>query len=114
MLNRYTGGIVSNAVNGLSFPVTTVEYLVVAGGGRCKHRGDALCDALGRFYFATGGPTWTASDGWADAAAGTATDFCDFSGVTCGSGSDWALEIVNNNLTGALPATLGACMFSTG
>ena len=33
MLNRYTGGIVSNAVNGLSFPVTTVEYLVVAGGG---------------------------------------------------------------------------------
>jgi len=33
MLNRYTGGIVSNALNGFSNAVTTVEYLVVAGGG---------------------------------------------------------------------------------
>ena len=28
-----TGGILSSSLTGLNYPVTTVEYLVVAGGG---------------------------------------------------------------------------------
>lgn len=32
MSQRYTGGILSAGLNGINFPVTTVEYLVVAGG----------------------------------------------------------------------------------
>ena len=30
---RYTGNIVSAGLNGINYPVKTVEYLVVAGGG---------------------------------------------------------------------------------
>ena len=33
MSQRYNGGILSTALTGLNYPVTTVEYLVVAGGG---------------------------------------------------------------------------------
>ena len=29
---RYVGGIISAGLNGINYPVTSVEYLVVAGG----------------------------------------------------------------------------------
>ena len=33
MSKRYVGGIVSTGLDGINYPVTAVEYLVVAGGG---------------------------------------------------------------------------------
>ena len=33
MAKKFIGGYISNSFNGFSGPITTVEYLVVAGGG---------------------------------------------------------------------------------
>jgi hypothetical protein len=55
---------------------------------------DATCASLGDFYASLGGPNWTNStvtvagvvtstDNWNKAAAGIATSYCNFFGVTC-------------------------------
>jgi hypothetical protein len=44
------------------------------------------CNALGALYVSTMGSSWSQNDGWADAALGTATDYCTFDGVTCDDG----------------------------
>jgi len=46
----------------------------------------ATCDALGALFYATGGASWSNSDGWASAAAGNQTDVCTFHGVSCNTG----------------------------
>ena len=48
---------------------------------------DATCSALGDLYYATNGAGWTINTGWASASAGTSTDYCTFSGVTCNGGA---------------------------
>jgi hypothetical protein len=48
---------------------------------------DATCSALGDLYYATNGAGWTTKTGWASASAGTSTDYCTFSGVTCNRGA---------------------------
>ena len=48
---------------------------------------DAACSALGDLYYATNGAGWTTNTGWASACAGTSTDYCTFSGVTCNGGT---------------------------
>jgi hypothetical protein len=48
---------------------------------------DAACGALGDFYYSTNGAGWTTKTGWASASAGTSTDYCTFSGVTCNGGA---------------------------
>ena len=60
--------------------------------------------ALMRFYDATNGTDWTHSDGWGtDAAIG------EWYGVDVGSnGRVFWLQLPENNLTGALPAEIGA------
>ena len=45
-----------------------------------------VCRALGDLYNATGGASWTIRTGWSAAAAGTPTDYCTFSGITCSNG----------------------------
>ena len=47
---------------------------------------DTTCSALGDLYAATNGGAWNNNIGWITAAAGTATDYCTFYGVGCGSG----------------------------
>jgi hypothetical protein len=50
----------------------------------CAAADDATtCAALDDVFTATGGERWASSAGWRDAAAGTATDYCTFFGVTC-------------------------------
>jgi hypothetical protein len=49
--------------------------------------GTVTCAALGDLYAATNGARWATQTGWLAAAAGTATDFCTFFGVTCTSGA---------------------------
>ena len=48
---------------------------------------DAACTALADLYAATGGSAWSSfyhgNVGWSDAAAGTATSYCSFTGVLC-------------------------------
>ena len=45
---------------------------------------DAACATLGDLYYSTGGAgSWLNTTGWADAAAGTATDVCSLFGVDC-------------------------------
>jgi hypothetical protein len=46
-------------------------------------RDGAACFALGQLYSSAVGDAWTERGGWADAAAGVATDYCSFEGVTC-------------------------------
>ena len=55
---------------------------------------DTTCAALGDFYVSLGGPNWpnttsgsTSTAAWHAAAAGTATSYCTFLGVSCSSGS---------------------------
>ena len=79
---------------------------------------DATCEALGDLYYATNGSGWTNNSGWADAAAGKATDYCNFypgmssggatAGVPCTSDGDFtALVVWVNNLVGTFPLSLG-------
>jgi hypothetical protein len=63
------------------------------GGGAaafvCRSDRDAAaCAALGALYASTGGASWGARVGWADAAAGRASDYCAFTGVTCSAGGN--------------------------
>ena len=45
---------------------------------------DAACEALGDLFYATNGTGWVDNDGWVDAAAGKAMDYCSvFNGVEC-------------------------------
>jgi len=55
----------------------------------CSVNNDAtVCRALGDFYNSTGGASWipTMRTGWSAAAAGTPTDYCTFSMITCSNG----------------------------
>jgi len=49
----------------------------------CLSGQDAECATLRDLYYSTGGPSWTNTIGWADAAAGNVTDVCSFFGVDC-------------------------------
>jgi hypothetical protein len=62
-------------------------------------RDAAACAALGALYASTGGASWGERVGWADAAAGRASDYCAFTGVTCAA---------DGNVT-ALCVTRAAC-----
>ena len=53
----------------------------------CAIGNDATaCAALAELYKATYGSRWTTNSGWTAAAAGNATDFCTFYGVSCING----------------------------
>ena len=50
----------------------------------CASSNDAtLCAALGDLYASTNGAGWLQKGNWAQAAAGTPTDYCSFFSVTC-------------------------------
>jgi hypothetical protein len=54
----------------------------------CAAGNDATtCAALDDVFTGAGGERWASSAGWRDAAAGAATDYCTFFGVTCSSDS---------------------------
>lgn len=59
------------------------------------------------FYKATGGPSWTNNSGWADGAANTDCNYCNWFGVTCNNEEAVvAINLPNNNLTGFLDNSL--------
>ncbi len=60
------------------------------------------CDALVAFYTSTDGPNWNDNTGWI-----TATDPCDWHGVTCGLDGVTHLYLSTNNLSGPVPAEIG-------
>lgn len=60
-------------------------------------------DALVAIYQSTGGDGWTRRDGWL-----AHEDYCDWYGVTCTDGVVTGLSLNGNNLTGTLPAEIGA------
>ncbi|GAB5519606.1 MAG: hypothetical protein RhofKO_18570 [Rhodothermales bacterium] len=62
----------------------------------------AECSALVDFYNNTNGDDWTNYDGWM-----TTTTPCSWTGVSCRDGQVRGLQLVNNNLSGTLPASLG-------
>ena len=47
----------------------------------------AVCAILAEFYNATGGSSWSGYGGWRTAAAGTATNYCGFTGNNCVGGN---------------------------
>lgn len=63
----------------------------------------ALCD----FYVSTGGPEWTASDGWAATVSAVQEDPCTWYGVTCKDGHVNALSLPRNNLNGVFVESFG-------
>lgn len=65
-------------------------------------------DGLLAFYSATNGPDWTDNSGWADGAAGTDCDVCNWFGVICNTDNRvQGLFLGNNNLSGFLPPAIG-------
>ncbi|MEM1093587.1 MAG: Ig-like domain-containing protein [Bacteroidota bacterium] len=62
----------------------------------------AQCSALVDLYNDTDGDNWTNYDGWM-----TTTTPCSWHGVSCRNGQVRGLQLVNNNLSGTLPASLG-------
>jgi hypothetical protein len=44
---------------------------------------DSVCAAFGSLYKSTGGSSWANQGGWSAAAAGTATSYCTFYGISC-------------------------------
>ena len=72
---------------------------------------DATCEALGDLYYSLGGPRWLIATGWADAAAGRATDYCNFyhTGIaSCKAGTLTQVVLYENYMSGVLPPSLGA------
>src|SRR5512138_2008526 len=72
----------------------------------CSHRlnaqvlpADSL--ALVDFYNSVGGPNWTDQGNWLTGPVST------WSGVTVTDGRVTGLEIVSNNMSGTIPATIG-------
>lgn len=61
----------------------------------------AECEALAALYSATNGANWTNHTGWLE----TSTP-CSWYGVVCYSGSVQQVKLVNNNLSGPIPAEL--------
>ena len=76
----------------------------------CAPQNDAAqCAALGALYASTSGAGWSDQAGWATAAAGSPTDYCTFSGVSCDTAPDVSsLQLSSNGLVGTLPDALGA------
>jgi len=64
---------------------------------------ESQCDGLVALYNATGGDNWTTNTDWL--AMGTSP--CTWFGVFCHSGSVTALDLYDNNLSGALPEEIG-------
>ncbi|MEM7532538.1 MAG: fibronectin type III domain-containing protein [Chloroflexota bacterium] len=60
------------------------------------------CEALLDIFDSTGGATWSNKTGW-----NTNTEPCLWHGVHCSNGRVVRLRLINNNLVGDLPATLG-------
>ena len=82
---------------------------VTPSGNACVINGETVatvlsgqeCDALIDFYVSTGGPNWVDREGWA-----TPTDPCTWVGVECRGSSVVTIAHQENNLRGALPASL--------
>jgi hypothetical protein len=69
---------------------------------------DAVCSALGDFYYSTGGASWSRRAGWSSAAAGTPTNYCAFTGMICsGTGVLTYFQLDTNNLAGSIPSSFG-------
>jgi len=79
----------------------------------CGNSNDAAtCAALGDLYTATTVTAWSNSDGWSTAAAGTATDYCSFAGLSCdGSGLLTALCVFPAPLAASWMDVRGADSF---
>ena len=85
-------------------PPTPASPSLVCGPGNDVN----VCFALGDFYTATNGAGWISNSGWASAAAGVATDYCSFYGVTCDGGVIVDVELYGNQLNGTISASLGS------
>jgi sugar lactone lactonase YvrE len=69
---------------------------------------DAVCSALGDFYYSTVGASWSRRAGWSSAAAGTPTSYCTFTGLICsGTGVLTYFQLDTNNLAGSIPSSFG-------
>ena len=60
-----------SAATGQTFTCTTTNRVA------------SSCSALADLYSSTSGASWKTRTGWATAAAGTASDYCSFTGITC-------------------------------
>ena len=79
-----------------------------ANGQACEQVCSPDFDALMALYTSTGGANWTNNTGWAEGAAGTDCDVCDWEGITCNSnGRVITINLGNNNLTGTIPNEIG-------
>lgn len=70
-------------------------------------------DALIALYNSTNGPEWNNNEGWAEGAAGTSCDPCNFNGgtwygVSCVGGRISGLYLSGNGLSGVLPSQVGS------
>lgn len=69
----------------------------------------AVCAALGELYRSTAPDGWHNTSGWAAAAAGVPSDFCQFNGTVCDAkGELVGLALRGAGLAGTLPASLGS------
>ena len=67
-----------------SLGTLTVAAVAAGPGFTCAPSNDAAqCAALGLLYATLGGDAWLKAAGWRAAAAGVASDFCGFAGVSC-------------------------------
>ena len=64
------------------------------------------CEALVSFYNSTFGPYWTNRTGWLV----TYTP-CSWYGVTCANGHVTRLQLITNNLSGSLPASISNLLY---
>ncbi|MDH3328068.1 MAG: hypothetical protein OEM01_02430 [Desulfobulbaceae bacterium] len=62
----------------------------------------AECQALVDLYDNTNGAGWTGNTGWK-----SATDLCNWSGVTCSGGNVIQIDLSGNNLDGSIPSSVG-------
>lgn len=83
--------------------IFTTDYFDMSIG-TCEHP-DFL--ALVAFYNATDGDNWNTNTGW-DISASVGCDPCTWHGIGCdGNGNITSIIMVNNGLTGQLPAEIG-------
>lgn len=79
--------------------------LVVVAAALASAHADKYRDALMELYTATGGDNWKNNAGW-----GTSAPYCTWYGVGCPLHTTQditAIKLINNGLTGQLPASLG-------
>jgi hypothetical protein len=96
---------------------STVAFTCCNGEASCgSTQNDAgVCSSLGDMYYALNGPGWYPDypkpNSWNCAAAGSPTNYCNFSfyGLECSpAGNLTTLTMSSQSMIGILPATLGA------